>query len=452
MSAPEQSVAADAAPDPGPQEEGARILYVEDDAPVADQVAGALSALGHDVEIAADGTAALTRLAEAAFDLVLVGHRLPGMDGLDVLRQVVADDAAPPAVFVTVPGDLATAAEAMKLGAADYATKQTDGSFLDLLPGVVGRVLERRRLERDMRAVEAELAHQIQINQDIVDNIDQGISLYDRNLRLVGWNERYRELFDLPETLIRKGAKFEDIIRYNAERGEYPGEMSENAVRDRVRRAREAARHRYDHVRPNGTVIEVRGSPMQDGGFIASYTDVTERRRLEDELRRLATTDPLTGAHNRRFFLERTQHEAARCRRYDHDLCLLMLDVDDFKAVNDTHGHAAGDHVLRMIAKVCKAQLRETDVFGRFGGEEFIAALPETPLQVAVDAADRLRRVLAETPVPLPEGEAGEIFITVSIGVAAFVAADDNVQRTINRADEALYAAKAAGRNRVIAG
>lgn len=433
-------------------EEGARILHVEDDAFVAEVVQRKLAEFGHEVEIAGDGVSALGRLAEAAFDVVLIDYKLPGMDGLEVLRRVVADDAAPPAVMVSGASDLATAVAAMKIGAADFVLKDLEGGFLDLLPKVVGRVLEQRRLERAKRAAEAELAHQIQINQGIVDNIDQGISLYDRNLRLVGWNDRYRELFDLPSSLIHKGARFEDIIRYNADNGEYPDERADDAVRDRVRRAREATEHRYDHVRPTGRVIEVRGGPMPDGGFIASYTDVTERRDLEDELRRLATTDPLTGAHNRRHFLDRTHRAAARCRRYDHDLCVLMIDADHFKAINDTHGHVTGDEVLRALAQVCMAQLRETDIFGRYGGEEFIAALPETPLEVAVDAAERLRRVLAATPIPVVDGGAGEIFVTVSIGVAAYIADDAGVEQAINRADEALYAAKEAGRNRVMAG
>lgn len=433
-------------------DEGARILYIEDDAFVARAVLKRLADAEHEVEIADDGATGLQRLQEAAFDIVLIDYQLPGMHGLDVLRQVLVQDAAPPAVMVSGASDLSTAVEAMKLGAADFVLKDTGGAYLDLLPKVVGRVLEQRRLERAKRAAEAELAHQIQINQGIVDNIDQGISLYDRNLRLIGWNDRYRELFELPSSVVHKGARFEDVIRYNAGHGEYPGEQPEDAVRNRVRRAREPVVHRYDHVRPGGTVIEVRGGPMPDGGFIASYTDVTERRRLEDELRRLATTDPLTGAHNRRHFLDRTQREAARCRRYDHDLCIVMLDADHFKAINDTHGHAAGDRVLRTLAKVCMAQLRETDVFGRFGGEEFIAALPETPLEVAVDAAERLRGVLEATPIPLPDGTAGEIYVTVSIGVSAFIADDTDIQQAINRADEALYAAKEAGRNRVMAG
>src|SRR5690606_1790357 len=116
-----------------------------------------------------------------------------------------------------------------------------------------------------------------------------------------------------------------------------------------------------------------------------SFTDITRHKEIETELLMLATTDSLTGVLNRRAFYEQGEREVNRSRRYDIPLAALMLDIDHFKQINDTHGHIVGDRVLRQMAGVMKKALRETDVIGRIGGEEFAAILPETTLQGAAE-------------------------------------------------------------------
>jgi diguanylate cyclase (GGDEF)-like protein len=169
---------------------------------------------------------------------------------------------------------------------------------------------------------------------------------------------------------------------------------------------------------------------------------------MEDDLRRLATTDPLTGANNRRRYNEISERELTRCKRYQHPLCVLMLDADHFKKVNDTYGHDAGDRVLKALASVCVRELRDVDVLGRFGGEEFTVTLPETTIETAMEAAERLRQALAETRVPLDDGQ--EITFTVSIGAASLHDPDEKLADLLNRADQALYQAKQGGRNQVV--
>lgn len=158
----------------------------------------------------------------------------------------------------------------------------------------------------------------------------------------------------------------------------------------------------------------------------------------------LTTRDDLTGVHNRRHFLVRADREWERCRRYDMSAALLMIDVDHFKCVNDTHGHLAGDLMLREIARVTGDTLRQPDLLGRFGGEEFIVFLPHADPLGALDAAERIRNCVAQLSL---EWKGQTVRATVSVGVAALDLSHDSLAELIHDADQALYAAKHAGRN-----
>lgn len=178
-----------------------------------------------------------------------------------------------------------------------------------------------------------------------------------------------------------------------------------------------------------------------------SFSDITRRKEIETELMRLAATDGLTGLSNRRAFFEQGEREMARARRYDKPLSVLMLDIDRFKLVNDTHGHAAGDEILRQLSGVIRGALRETDIIGRIGGEEFAAILPETALQGATETAERLRKAVVTSPC---EYEGIRIHYSASIGVSDRRPQDANLHQILKRADDAMYGAKTSGRNRVI--
>ncbi|MGB5063318.1 MAG: sensor domain-containing diguanylate cyclase, partial [Candidatus Competibacter sp.] len=176
-------------------------------------------------------------------------------------------------------------------------------------------------------------------------------------------------------------------------------------------------------------------------------SDITERKRMLEELRYLAAIDGLTGLYNRRHFLDLCERELQRARRYRLEVGLLMLDADRFKDVNDTHGHDVGDEVLRLLARLCRTALREVDIVGRLGGEEFAVLLPQTDLPAARDAAERLREAIAQTALPLGDGRM--LRFTVSIGACAFAAQHITVRDLLKAADQALYAAKRSGRNQV---
>ncbi len=194
----------------------------------------------------------------------------------------------------------------------------------------------------------------------------------------------------------------------------------------------------------NSRRIEYDGLPA----VLSICRDISERKRMENKLRDLAITDPLTGARNRRYFLDRGKEELSRSLRYQTPLCLLLMDADHFKKINDSHGHDAGDEVLKLLTHKARKVLRTTDLFARFGGEEFAALLMQTGEQEALLTAERLRAAIAAMPLPLI-GE--DFFVTVSIGVASFDARVGSLEELIRRADQAMYQAKNAGRNRVMA-
>jgi diguanylate cyclase (GGDEF)-like protein/PAS domain S-box-containing protein len=181
--------------------------------------------------------------------------------------------------------------------------------------------------------------------------------------------------------------------------------------------------------------------------WVSVQRDVTESKVLEAELVRLTQVDVLTGCNNRRYFLEQMDKEILRAKRYDRTLSLLMLDIDFFKHVNDTHGHQAGDQVLKSIAGTMAKNARELDTLARIGGEEFAIILPETDNQGAVDLAERLRNAIETTRHVLETGVG--LQITVSIGAASLATVDLTTDGLLKAADIAMYQAKIGGRNMV---
>jgi len=171
-----------------------------------------------------------------------------------------------------------------------------------------------------------------------------------------------------------------------------------------------------------------------------------ENARLFAEVVNLAITDPLTGLYNRRGLFELGRIEFARTRRFGRPFASMMLDIDRFKRVNDMYGHPIGDQVLQALAKHCQSSVREIDLIGRYGGEEFIFLLPETNLEVTKEIAERLRRTIANMLIPTDKGE---LSVTASLGVAMYDENTLDLDTMIARADQAMYVAKHKGRNRI---
>lgn len=189
---------------------------------------------------------------------------------------------------------------------------------------------------------------------------------------------------------------------------------------------------------------------MEDGSLFrlhGAMADVTERRLAELRLEKLANTDELTGLPNRRHFLELVRREMVRSRRFGKSLCVAMVDLDDFKKVNDTHGHGVGDLALQHVARTVMALRRAVDVVGRLGGEEFCILFPEARLEAGLAAAHRVVRGLADSVM---EHEGVRLRLTVSMGLTEYVEGE-SLDELLRRSDEALYEAKRSGKNRVCA-
>jgi diguanylate cyclase (GGDEF)-like protein len=172
-----------------------------------------------------------------------------------------------------------------------------------------------------------------------------------------------------------------------------------------------------------------------------------ENARLFSQVQQLAITDTLTSLYNRRYFFEFATKEFERARRYTRPLSVMMLDIDRFKQVNDIYGHLIGDHLLSELAARCKETLREADVMARYGGEEFVVMLPETPVNLAFLAAERLWMAIAAIQLDV---EGHKVAISVSLGVAGLDPGCRNLEALIERADQALYRAKKAGRGQIV--
>lgn len=179
--------------------------------------------------------------------------------------------------------------------------------------------------------------------------------------------------------------------------------------------------------------------------------EIELRKESEERLKvtslkyqKMATQDYLTGVSNRRYFMERAQEELIRANRYKHPLTFMMMDIDHFKRINDTYGHHAGDQVLKNVASICTDNLRVHDLFGRIGGEEFSAMLPETNLNDAMVVAERIRKSIEEAEWAI---DGKKVSCTISIGMSQLNDDSETLDNLMKKADEALYLAKSSGRN-----
>lgn len=276
----------------------------------------------------------------------------------------------------------------------------------------------------------------------VVDNFPGGLLLLDEDLNVVLCNAQHKQLLEFPEALFAKGQlSLEDIFRFNAERGEYgPGDVDEH-VRMRMSRARAGLAHVVERTRPNGTVVEIRGAPLPKGGFVVTYVDVTERRRQEALIAHLAHHDPLTNLPNRLLLVDRLAQALARVRRGEA-LALHYLDLDSFKPVNDTHGHAIGDALLVEIAKRFRDATREVDTVARIGGDEFVVL--QSGVHQASDIETLAQRLLRTISCRHVVGDT-QLDIGVSIGIAVAPLDGDDPDELMRKADEALYVCKGRG-------
>ncbi|KQT82487.1 diguanylate cyclase [Aurantimonas sp. Leaf443] len=294
--------------------------------------------------------------------------------------------------------------------------------------------------------------------------IDQAIIVLDRDLRVAFANPQYRRMYNLPEAGFDLGCAYLEILTYICANGEFGQGPYEHHIAQRMQPILARAPLRAERWRPCGMHIQIVGKAIGSGGYVLTFTDVTERDRMSEaieaevvgrtaklrqanaELQRLASLDPLLGLLNRRAFFSVLEDRLAHDRDRAWHHAILMLDLDRFKSVNDAYGHAAGDLVLVRTAAAIRSAIRRDDIFGRFGGEEFVLMLPDVSDTVALRMAERIRLAIARMAIEIAGTTIG---ITASIGVAGITEAAPDIAAAIVRADQGVYDAKNAGRDRV---
>lgn len=331
------------------------------------------------------------------------------------------------------------ARQALTKAAAEVAGVDTGSKELDDADPLTAALATRL-----YRQVEDALADRNRQFRDILNACPLGVAVISRQ----GWkrlfvNQNLADMFKAPSI---EAFQRRDLRSSWVDQSEF-ARASRNIEQDVDHVDFEAERKCLDGstfwVLMNSRPIVFEGEPAR----VFWHNDITKRKELEDELRRLATTDAVTGVPNRRHLLAMVTREAERQQRYGSPFGLLMVDIDDFKRVNDVYGHASGDEVIRQVAQLCLATIRGVDTLGRLGGEEFGILAPGLDESGTVRLGERLRQAVADSVVAIEP--AGDLRLTISVGATLYHSEDSTIDVTLARADEALYMAKHAGRDRL---
>lgn len=322
----------------------------------------------------------------------------------------------------------------------------------------VGLITHNRDIT-DQKHLELELDERQRVLAFAMAQMTDGVAMFDHGGRLLFCNARYQKLFPLTSDVRVPGATIRDILaaaaaRHEQQVGSSPADVAEwiDEITESLHHDAEEEVHLFD-----GTWLRVSTRPSPDGVSMVVVSDITRLKRTEIELlnvaerlREEATTDALTGLVNRRALDQRLEIEIARSLRSDTALTVILLDIDHFKAYNDTYGHLAGDACLKAVSQ-CLNQVfrRPADLIARYGGEEFLVVLPEVDIETAYRMANDYRDILAAMALPHQASEFGRV--TVSLGIASYAPGqtDRSAADVVGRADEALYAAKSGGRDQV---
>jgi two-component system cell cycle response regulator len=451
----------------------ARILVV-DDVEINVKLLGAkLASEYFDVLSASSGATAL-RICEAELpDLVLLDVMMPEMDGFEVCRRLKADPrtADVPVVMVTALSDAADRLRGLEAGADDFLTKPVNDIALFAR---VRSLVRLKRMMEELRLREEVCGRFAALPDEYAGAAETGgpariMLLEESRLAATRIIEALAPLTsDLIHVTSVKAAteKLDSTIDLViASMGGSDGDplrlVSHSRASEQTRQvpillvAEDSDLPRLAKgldLGANDYILR----PIDRNELIARVRTQIRRKRLHDRLREnyhrslsLALTDPLTGLYNRRYLAAHLDGMMARADDSAKGPALLLFDIDRFKQVNDTYGHLGGDEVLCEIASRTLHDVRSFDLVARYGGEEFLVVMPETSLQVALVVAERLRLSIAERPFAV-SGAAAMIPVTVSVGVATALSLEDSPTELLRRADEALYAAKNNGRNRVL--
>jgi len=414
-----------------------RILVVEDDEDSVMILQAMLGKKAKEIIVAVDGIDGLQKFRETKPDMVITDIDMPGLDGLQLSAEIRQHDSQIPVIISTAHTNEEFMLKAINIGINDYIVKPFHKNELLMVVSRFARIVYQNR----------EIEHQRILIQLMLDKnptyivISDGISpLYMNRSFLNFLNlESYEQFRSMHETLdsifvpISHGIDslpFTFTEWFDARKDDYD---EEHYIQLKI------------HCGPEEktTTFRIHFFPIPDEDrYILFFTDVTYLIAEKEHYRSLATTDALTGITNRAFYEQELSMEIAKHEHYGIPLTMIIFDIDHFKLVNDTYGHSAGDSVLVELTRLVRDHIRKTDIFARFGGEEFIVLTPDCDMDCARNLAEKIRKKMAGHTFAFVKS------ITCSFGIATH-RKGESAQSMFERADAALYLAKAKGKNRV---
>ncbi len=451
----------------------ARILVVDDVKANVDLLKTRLEQEYYEVLTASDGQNALEMLKNEAIDIVLLDIMMPGISGFDVCSKLKNNPATShiPVVMVTALDQMKDRVRGLECGADDFLTKPVNE--MQLLARV--KSLVRLKMLTDELRLRAVTTRDIAIEEllakgvDVTESrpevllIDERTAVYERFSAVLRDHAKLHHVANPQDGLFAAAEGNYDCVILSADLKDFDPLRVCSQIRS-LNRTRflpiilssdtenDAFIARALELGVNDYVIR----PVDQNEFVARLRTQVRRKHYHDGLRsnvaesiELAVTDGLTGLHNRRYLDTHLQTLVERARGRGRELSLLITDIDKFKAINDTHGHDAGDDVLREFAQRLRQNVRGMDLACRYGGEEFVIVMPDTSAQLALEVAERVRESVEE--MAFVSGEK-QLKVTTSVGVATLNRnSSDDMKDLLKQADQALYEAKNSGRNRVVA-
>jgi two-component system, cell cycle response regulator len=451
----------------------ARVLVVDDVPANVKLMEARLSAEYFDVTTAYSGVEALAVCERAECDIVLLDVMMPDMDGFEVCRKLKSNPMTHhiPVVMVTALDQPSDRVRGLEAGADDFLTKPvTDVALISRV-----RSLSRLKMVTDelrMRAVTSkEIGIQSPEREAVSETgrqgrilvVDDRKSSYERIVTILSSEHTVDVEADPSEALFRAAEGNYDLLIVSLGLKNFDGLRLCSQVRslERTRNVPILVVAEADNNQRVMRGLEIGVNdylirPIDKNEMLARVRTQIKKKRYTERLRdnrdksiEMAITDALTGLNNRRYMETHLATLVEQAAARGKPIAVLVLDIDYFKAVNDSHGHDAGDDVLREFALRVRKSIRNIDLACRYGGEEFVIVMPETDMAVATIVAERLRRRIASEPFSIQDG-ARKLDVTISIGIAALDGPGDNAAAILKRADTALYRAKRDGRNRVV--
>lgn len=413
-----------------------KLLYVEDEAIIREQLERLLKRVVKDVITAKNGEEGLNAFKNESPDMIVTDINMPQMTGLEMSKEIRKLDKDIPIVITTAHTELEFLLEAIEINVSNFLLKPVD-------TGNLIKVIERK--SHDI-ILEKELIKQQRRFEIILNFQDNMIILMDSDC-IVEANKSFYDFFCT--------SNIDDFRRlYGCIDSQFIGDEhsirkieGESWIQNLLDGKFERNIARMVSVKTGDTrtfMVKATKFPEEEEDlYIVSMSDITDMEEEAKMLEKLATTDPLTKIYNRLKLNELLALEVKKSDRYKLPLSLIMLDIDHFKNINDTYGHDIGDKVLIKLCELVSASIRETDVFARWGGEEFIIMLPNTAGEGAQVMAENLRKVIENTNF----GSVG--VLTASFGVSEYCP-NTNMEDVLKKVDDALYEAKRGGRNKVI--